>query len=626
MYPIVNEQYLYYGGTLKMKRPFICFVVIMGLNFLQCTWGNAGELPPPKTLDPVMAGFTKIIIKWMPVNGVASYKVYRNDKVVGVTDKTEYVDSNLKSGMAYFYKIAAVNADGESPAGKVLEVRTLQRLSGRDSGTIQKVVDNIEPDQVTAANLLETVQGAMKLLTTVNVGFTSIDPKLVKKMVDQEMELSKEPAPVPDDSKETLDDVMKQHFKGHSFLDLYIQSKLTELAEEHWQAGKKEAAVMLYQKSLNFLPDMEGMVFTTLVRIGYINFAHITLKSSPEEMLAAIREYEETLGRYRNFFPKANDVNSRNVKLFVAYRYQQCFPRLLSYNQYNQRIYDHVSAMVKKIHAGDDSAAAKQRIAMFAGWKMGKLRTGLYSPQGTPLKGFVTIKNVTIGEDATDCAVDERKLNLGGSDVIIPVYIGHTYELTASIPVLDGKPLRHTVQISARDYGKKLVFSQSMTPVIKRDARPNMPMEALFVLTQPQSPYNLASQIKENNKTVSLCWDWTNPSANYQLKEFKVYCDGEEIGTSNTTSLTNIKIKAENVEYTYTVAACDVNDKISPRSPPVNITLRPPEPLPSEGMPPEMMPADKTADASKTRVSNNTASNKSKLAKGKSGKSNRNKR
>ncbi len=75
----------------------------------------AATLPAPVKLDAAMAGFTKVVIKWQPMNGAVSYKVYRNDKAIATVNTTEYADSGLIPDIAYSYKISAVNADGESP-------------------------------------------------------------------------------------------------------------------------------------------------------------------------------------------------------------------------------------------------------------------------------------------------------------------------------------------------------------------------------------------------------------------------------------------------------------------------------------------------------------------------------
>ena len=121
-----------------MKAPYLKYLA--SLLFFWSIMVHATVPSAPKGTSAVMAGFTRIVAKWQPVKGATAYKVYRDDKVVGTVEKPEYADPGLKPGTAYFYKIATVNADGESPAGKALEVRTLQRLSGRDAGTIQKVV------------------------------------------------------------------------------------------------------------------------------------------------------------------------------------------------------------------------------------------------------------------------------------------------------------------------------------------------------------------------------------------------------------------------------------------------------------------------------------------------------
>ncbi len=559
-----------------MMRECVTHIMFAIVLFLGAIPTMAATLPAPVKPVADMTGFTKVVVRWHSMDGAVSYKVYRNDKAVATVNTTEYADSGLMPGISYSYKISAVNADGESPCSKVLNVQTLKKMSGQDASIVQMVVDRLNPGDITADNLLEFVRNSLKALNVINPDFVSIDPQLVKKMIDREMEIIRSPEPADDNPKETLDDIMKQYFKGNSFLDLYIQSKLTELAEQHWQAGKKEAALALYEKSLGYLSNVENVVFNTLVRIAYINFSHINLKSSRDEMLAALKQYGETMERYYKFFPNAKDENSANVRLLIAQRHFQCFPKFLQYDNYSQKFFDLALGMIKKAQEAGGGNLSAYRVERFNGWKLGKLKVGVLNPAGNPIAGTVTVLNSTLNE-ITGENCDERVLNLTISDATVPIYIGHDYDITATVPVLRGNPLRYTVRIGADDYSKKTVFNQGNAPVSKK-LSPNSPEEVVFVIARPQAPYNLQSNIVD--KEFTLSWDWANPSDDYQLKGFKIYRDGVEVGTTETPSLANIKIEAYDINYSYTVCACDANNQLSPRSPSVNIiSSPPPDPL-----------------------------------------------
>lgn len=56
--------------------------------------------------------------------GVTSYKIYRNNKLIGETTNSEFTDSDLIPDTTYLYTVTAINSIGESDASPILEVKT----------------------------------------------------------------------------------------------------------------------------------------------------------------------------------------------------------------------------------------------------------------------------------------------------------------------------------------------------------------------------------------------------------------------------------------------------------------------------------------------------------------------
>jgi len=382
------------------------------------------------------------------------------------------------------------------------------------------------------------------------------------------------------DDKLSLDEYMAKHFKGHSFLDLYIHSKLTELAEMHWQAGKKKAALMLYEKSLSYLPDMQDMVFSTVFRMGTINFAHINLKSSKDDMMDALQLYQETMARYTKMFPNENDPNNLNIHKLIAARCHQCFPVLLSYEDYNPKILNYALAQLKAVKdINGNDPIIDQVIARYNGWKLGAMKVRLCNVNGEPIAGTVTVRNLTV-KDEYDSTQDERTLEMGNGPVLLPIYHGHKYEVTAALPVPGGKPLLYPLHEVSHQYGQKVIYNRFRPPVVKRLPSLNAPGEIIVVMAYPRTPYNLKADIKD--KTFTLSWDWVAPNADYKFKEFKVYCDGVEVATTTKPVLAKIKIESPKVIYKYTVCAFNTDGQTTDES----LALNVPETLPEAIKPP----------------------------------------
>ena len=69
--------------------------------------------PAPQNVEKLLveSKAEKVVLKWEPVEGAAKYRVYRRGpgeeefKPIGETSETTYIDSNIRPGARYRYKV-----------------------------------------------------------------------------------------------------------------------------------------------------------------------------------------------------------------------------------------------------------------------------------------------------------------------------------------------------------------------------------------------------------------------------------------------------------------------------------------------------------------------------------------
>jgi fibronectin type 3 domain-containing protein len=116
------------GGTL-MKKHFILLITIATGVMISC--GGSGsssdtrsKMPKaPTALTAEAVKNTSVILHWSAIPDATSYKIYRSSDGIlyrpiavnssGTTDKLSYTDTGLAKGTRYFYKVSAMNQNGE---------------------------------------------------------------------------------------------------------------------------------------------------------------------------------------------------------------------------------------------------------------------------------------------------------------------------------------------------------------------------------------------------------------------------------------------------------------------------------------------------------------------------------
>lgn len=562
-----------------LKNKILPVLALFGLLFI-LPHPSAQAQAPTAPGNPLLfqATFTKVILSWTPSTddiGVTGYRIYRDGSEIGTSVDAEYTDTSLTPNTTYVYTVKAFDAaDNLSLPSTTLTARTLKNLEVENGAGIQQIVDSIDPLGLSASDLIAAIQNAMQALGYANLNFTQIDVPILSGLIDREMAVIDEAVMPASDAErisdqQSLDQLMLTNFPGHSFAELYLQCKLVELGEEHWQKGHPEAAETLYDYSLNFMSDHEISVFNTLNRLAMFRHSIFTTYATRLELITSLNGYKSQIIRFFDFFPGSTSNLAEQAYYSIAGRFFCNFPELLYYDNYDQAAYDTALSAIQSAKTLQDVKKNQTKLAKISAWELKSLKVSFKTSDGIPMSGMVDIVN-TNGADVypkTPAPSDNRRFTLANGEATIPVYKGHAYNMTAIINVQGGPAIKYNITNVKHDNGFFVTCDHGQTPVIGNLADPNATGEIQFISGQPTSPYNL-SAVKAVD-TFTLRWDWINPSQDYTLKDFKVFRGGVEIGTITAQTMENIPLESTNNTYTYTVRAYDINDVPSDESLPL---------------------------------------------------------
>jgi len=130
-----TEDEVYFGNNIRM----LSMIVVSG-NWWSPSIMNTQALPTPVIDYANALSSHEISLKWITSAdnlGVAGYNVYRDDKLIATTTKTEYKDSGLKANTQYAYVITAFDAAGNiSQSSDIRLVKTLKVPTSGDSDPV----------------------------------------------------------------------------------------------------------------------------------------------------------------------------------------------------------------------------------------------------------------------------------------------------------------------------------------------------------------------------------------------------------------------------------------------------------------------------------------------------------
>lgn len=161
---------------------------------------TSSQAPSTPTGLTATASGNQVTLTWNSVAGATSYDLYRDDNSFGnfprvgsepTTTNTTYTDTNLGSGVTYYYKVSALNINGESAVSSYVSVRTAGG-AGSSPGGGGVSAPTPTPTALTEGSLVKSatdnnvylIKGGKKLLIPswqafVNAGFKAAEIKTV---------------------------------------------------------------------------------------------------------------------------------------------------------------------------------------------------------------------------------------------------------------------------------------------------------------------------------------------------------------------------------------------------------------------------------------------------------------
>ncbi|MBN2643368.1 MAG: fibronectin type III domain-containing protein, partial [Victivallales bacterium] len=377
------------------RQNFRCFLSVIILSFIFiCT--TFGAVPVPEKLQALQATYQKITIKWETGDGdetVSSYKIFRDNVQIGTSTDAQYTDTGLNPGTVYVYKVVAVSVGGnESDNSDTCSIKTIASVPFDGSASVENVVDSMNPGASTnntATMLLGAVQSGFEALFNTSITYTVIDGDLLSNFITEELNVINGAA---EDmtaaerlaAQQELDLFMSENYGGNSFEHVYINSKLTELAEKHYFNGRKIAANELYELSLKYLSDRENIVSNSLHRMAYFKVAELTADSTVAETASAVAAYKNTALRFFEFFPGAINSNAENIYYRVMQEHFKRFSVLLTYDNYQTQSYQDAAAMATALLELNNSTLNQDRVARVTAWELVPLTMNFSDSNGNP--------------------------------------------------------------------------------------------------------------------------------------------------------------------------------------------------------------------------------------------------
>lgn len=539
----------------------------------------------PVNLRLVRATYTKVTIKWQPGNSATqavSYKVLRNNTEIGTSTTTEYADDSLQTGTEYGYKIIAVSSGGEnSPESAEFKVKTIKSVVFDDSDKVEQIVDQLHsttPTTSTALILISAVQSGLESLLGSTISYTVIDSDILNTFVTEELAVINEVAPELTEAEQIaaqaeLDNLMTNSFGGNSFEHVYIHSKLTELAEKHYQAGHTTAATTLYEFSLKYLSDQELSVFYSLSRLGKLKLEEITETSTNAEIATILHAYNDTHNRFFDFFENSTSNQAQHAHGMPATQYFKYFSTLLEYSSYDQTVFANAQQAAQAAIDIVDDERSQKYFEKIDAWELINQKIVYKDSAGVPVSGTIKVKNITANTDkkyyfysSEEAFVDERQFTVTDGEVIVPSYKSHIYETILSFNVEGGNPIIFTTQGVPTAKGKVATYDNLSSPVLTDGTAGSS--ESVFILDRPTYPYNLSYAPAIDIFTLS--WDWVN-SESFTATHFKVFRGPTEIADVTIQSAANIPLDSPDGISTYTVIAYDAAGNASKSSQAITI-------------------------------------------------------
>jgi len=534
----------------------------------------------PKEIRLEKASYRKITISWQAsdaITQIAYYKVYRDGVEIATTTTLNYTDESVQPGRRYTYKIQAVKVGGgDSEFSSELAVSTLKSAAFENSNLVEKVVDSFHEtpkSNLNAVSFISAVKSGFEALLGNNISFSVIDENIVASVIVEELNLINTVTPELSEAERLtvqaeIDAMMASAFSGNSYDHMFINQKLIQLGDKHWEAGNKAAAELFYEFSLNYLADDELTVSNTLLTLASFAKNNLTQDSTAAEISESLSKAKGHTDRYFDFFQnygKNIDVAKNMLAQPIGW-YFSYFPRMLEYSNYDALFFANALEAAKRLvnFAPNDDKSVRH-LERIAAWELITLQLRFVDENGNPRSGCVKVCNVSAENGKKDLFygdsyVDERVFTLTNGSATVPVYAGHDYSISLEVDVLNGNKL--TFELPAFKYEKnKLVSYNYLTDSF--DEKTSSQSRVDFVISSSAYPYNLRAD--RGIDVFDLSWDWS-ASEDFEPAGFKIYRGNVEIASVEKRSV-RIPLNNDANEYNYRVAAFDKSGNLSAFSP-----------------------------------------------------------
>ncbi len=561
------------------------FQMMLGMVLFSSTFNLFGNNFPdiPNELRVIRATYRKASFEWTAPEGVQldHYRIYRGGAEIARVQNPEFTEENLSPGTEYVYRVVAVSVGGASSEFSApITVRTLKSAEFDSHAQVEAVVDSIHSlpaRNLTVISLLAGVKAAFESVTGSIVSSSVLDSELIGNMIAGELEVIQLAAPLLSDAErqaaqEELDRILAEGFGGNSFEHMYIQSKLTELGEDHFQKGNTAGALTLYNFSLKFLTDREDAVSNTLNRLAYIRRSGLTEQSSRADRARILCEAADELLRFFDFFPNSASQQASAVYRQIQGNYFKHFEALLPYEDYHTASFERArTAAAAALALQPGEKLTQRQLERIEAWELIPVAVKLRDNAGNPKQGHLTVTNVTADDPAkkflfpNDPFREERLFQVNG-EAVVPLYAGHVYKVTARIAVPGGNDLVLDLPAFPQEKGKVNSYSTYGGGSFGGAAGDEAAV-SIEVAVQ-DFPYNL--RFERNIDVFRLSWDWVSPET-FALQDFLVSNGGQVIATVGGTSAGNLPLSPVSGDFTYQVTARDTAGNLSRASLPVTV-------------------------------------------------------
>ena len=549
-----------------MKRHFLCKILLLSFLIHLHAYGEEPNLQVENVRVSDLS-YTRVVLAWDAPAGsesVSSYKIYRDGEYLTTVSNTAYADNSVVKGASHVYRIAAVSQNGdEMELSAPVTVKTFEVFNFNDRDAVEQteLEDGSKVPGDTTAALMTGCFSLQEVLAdlpgTPFGNADALDPAAAQ-FIQEEQAYS---ASVQDGSIGEAGLAGAESAIGTTATgNVYVNNQILELARRYQNTGDNEKALILYELALDSLGIYEGSTAYILDRIASIQKSGLTQNSTFLQTQAALANARTTYLRFFNtYFPDSTSNMAEFIHRSIASMYFRKFPVLLSYENYSLTDFNNAKAAAAALTGIKASPANMKLESMILAWELKEFDLASRQDAEHSLDGTVTVKNISAENGLAYLFpgtpyTDERSFTIQDGSCVIPVYAGHLYSFSFSLPISGGDALQYQISPVAWQSGVKQTFDYRNAGIAGNCPAGTSMIE--LAIPKPNYPYNL-SAVKDVD-VFHLTWSYV-PPAGGSLDHFKVFCGDSVIRTVRDPQALSIPLQNSSAVYTYKVVAYDAS-------------------------------------------------------------------